>query len=188
MKLNFLRSETVYYMSSLIEELCIKYTLPQHSHFALLSSNYTHLTISSPGWRSLSAFLASPRGLRSMHPLQLVLQNPWPPAFEWPLNCVQPTLLPCLISYLYSTYFKPYALKFRPPTPAFPFLRPNRSCLSERKFKQSAIWSASCHQMLKFAYILTHLPATWPWGFISISVFSVTFHLIFPGFILRHQW
>lgn len=40
MKLSFLRSGTVYYMSSLIEELYIKYTLPQHSQFTLLSSSY----------------------------------------------------------------------------------------------------------------------------------------------------
>ena len=50
MKLNFLRSGTVYYMSSLIEELYIKCILPQHSHFTLLSSNYTCLTNLQP-WR-----------------------------------------------------------------------------------------------------------------------------------------
>ena len=79
MKLSFLRSGTVYYMSSLIEELYIKYTLPQHSQFTLLSSSYI---LSDKSWMKLSACLVSPRGLQSMHPLQLVPQNPWSPAFE----------------------------------------------------------------------------------------------------------
>lgn len=142
---------------------CKNYVLYIHSSSSIPILLYCHLIAPvwqspSPGRAPLSAFLASPRGLLGMCPLQLMLQNPWSPTFS---GCsVVPSYLPLFIeamsgcmSLIQTSY------------PSISFLETQQvtiPCMSKRKFKLSAIWSVSCRQMLKFAYILTHLPTSPP--------------------------